>query len=104
MQNATYTTSQVSSDQLRVGTYDGGTHKARSFLRFSSQELLGRHILSANLVLRNYSSNSCTASAIRAEPISESWAIADVTWTNQPAVDATRYADYSPAKNLESRR
>jgi len=36
VQTPDYTSSQGSSDELKVGTYDGGTHKARSFLKFDN--------------------------------------------------------------------
>lgn len=102
VQNAGYTTSQVTSDELRAGTYDSGTHKARSFIKFDVAQVVNTRVLSANMVLRNFSSNSCTASAIRAEPVNASWILGDLTWANQPAVDATKFGDYSPARGYNS--
>lgn len=102
VQNAGYTTSQVSSNELRAGTYDAGAHVARSFLKFDVGEIVGTRVQSADFVMRNFSSNSCSASTIRVEPIDEAWAISDLTWSNQPAVDSSTYADYSPAKGYNS--
>ena len=35
LENPNYTTGQVASEELRVGTYDGGTHKARAYMHFN---------------------------------------------------------------------
>jgi YD repeat-containing protein len=101
-QNADYTTSQASSGELRAGTYDSGGHKARSFMHFDTTKWNGKHILSANLVLRNWYSGSCTGAAIRASRISEAWTAGNVTWGNQPAVGGSYYDDYTPAKGYTS--
>lgn len=102
--NADYTSSQVSSTELRAGSYDGGPHRARSFVKFFDGNALwgGKHVTEATLRLRNFYSGSCTGSAIRIRPIAESWIPGDVTWTNQPAVSYDRQADYSPAHGYSS--
>lgn len=97
--NADYTTSQVASAELRAGSYDGGPHRARSFVKFFDGNALwqGKHVTAATLRLRNFYSGSCTGSAIRIRPIAESWIPGDVTWADQPAVSLDRQADYAKA-------
>jgi len=103
VQNADYTSSQNTSAELRAGTYDGGGHIARSFLKFNANGTwTGKHVLSANLVLRNWYSGSCTSSAIRVQRITETWTASNVTWANQPAYGTGYQADYSPAKGYNS--
>jgi len=103
VQNADYTSSQNTSTELRAGTYDGGGHIARSFLKFNANGTwTGKHVLSANLVLRNWYSGSCTGSAIRVQRITESWTASSLTWANQPAYGTGYQADYSPAKGYNS--
>lgn len=100
VQNADYTTGQVSSAELRAGTYDGGGHVARSFMHFdglASSTWRNRHIVSAKLVMRNFYSGSCTGADIRASRITGSWVATNVTWANQPGGGAQKYADYNPA-------
>jgi RHS repeat-associated protein len=103
VQNADFTSSQTLSEELRAGTYDGGAHKARSFLRFANGDAAwdGKHILDATLTLRNFYSRSCTGAAIRASRITEDWTATNMTWANQPSVGAL-YDEYSPAKGFNS--
>ncbi|MEU8932882.1 LamG-like jellyroll fold domain-containing protein [Streptomyces sp. NPDC048409] len=60
---------------LKVGTYDGGDHKAAAFLRFSGLEttLKNAWVLSANLALYNTWSQSCTARPVTVHPITSNW-------------------------------
>ncbi len=99
VQNAEFTTGMTGSDELRAGTYDGGAHKARSFMKFNTNmsTLTGKKILSANLVVRNWLSLSCGGSAIRASVITQAWTGGTLTWANQPSVSASDDFDYSPA-------
>lgn len=101
VQNAGYTSSQVSSLELRAGTYDGGGHKARSYLRFGDGAWKGTHVTSAILRLRNFYSGSCTGSVIRVKRITEDWRLVDATF-NFPAVGSTDSADYKPAHGYNS--
>jgi RHS repeat-associated protein len=102
VQNADYTSSQSGSTELRAGTYDGGGHVARSFMRFNADGAwTNKHILTATLKLRNWYSGSCTGSAIRASRITEAWSTASISWSNQPTVGAMS-GDYSPAKGYSS--
>ncbi len=97
VQNADYTNGQVGSPELRAGTYDGGGHKARSFVDFDTANLDGKHILSATLKARNFHSGSCANGAIRANAINEQWNKDTLTWANQPGVYTGNYDDYANA-------
>lgn len=97
MQNNGFTSSQYSSEELRVGTYDGGTHLARSFLKFSSSAYSGQHVLAATLRTRNWYSASCTSKAIRVNRITSTWNSNTVTWGTQPSVTTTDESDFSTA-------
>ena len=65
-----YLDSQGGSEELRVGTYDGGTHKARSYLQFALPAgFAGTVVSAAELKLWNWYSGSCTGSAIEARRV-----------------------------------
>jgi RHS repeat-associated protein len=97
VQNADYTTSQVGSTELRAGTYDGGGHKARSFMDFDTTNLTGKHILDADLRLRNFYSGSCANGTIRAHALAQEWNKQTLTWATQPSVYPAYTADFAPA-------
>ncbi|GAA3564644.1 DNRLRE domain-containing protein [Kribbella ginsengisoli] len=80
----TYTSDQSAATELKLGTYDGGGNKAKSYLRFDNQEWLwDKQIQAATLNLWESHSYSCAAAGW------EAWRTADVTsavrWTAQPA-------------------
>ncbi|MFJ9614951.1 LamG-like jellyroll fold domain-containing protein [Streptomyces noursei] len=60
---------------LKVGTYDGGKHKAASFLRFNGveSELQNAWVLGARLSLYNTWSYSCSARPVTVHPITSNW-------------------------------
>jgi RHS repeat-associated protein len=97
VQTPDFTSSQSTSPNLVVGTYDAGTHVARSFLKFNNYSWTGKQVVSADLVLRNWQSGSCTDSPIRAARITQAWSDATLTWANQPTVSSTDYADFATA-------
>ncbi|MEU0411504.1 LamG-like jellyroll fold domain-containing protein [Streptomyces griseorubiginosus] len=70
-----YTQNFASDTVLKVGTYDGGSHKAAAFLRFTGVEstLKNAWVLGANLALYNTWSQSCTARPVTVHPITSSW-------------------------------
>ncbi len=102
-ENADFTTSQAGSDELRAGTYDGGTHKARSWLRFNTSALSGKTITSATLSLLNWWSQTCSGSAVRVSRVTSDWVgvasrgLPALTWANQPSVTYTNAADNTTA-------
>jgi hypothetical protein len=81
---STYTTDQSAATELKIGTYDSGANKARSYLRFDNQDWLwDKQIQAATLSLWEHHSYSCTAKgwvAYRVGDVSNT-----ARWTNRPA-------------------
>ncbi|MET9089663.1 DNRLRE domain-containing protein [Streptomyces sp. NPDC004237] len=85
VQTPDYTDSQISSTELKSGTYDAGTTKARSYLKFNVSPFKGKHITSATLALYSYWSSSCSPGAgTRARRITSDWSSSSITWGDQP--------------------
>jgi hypothetical protein len=89
VESQTFTTSQPGSAELRVGTFDSGATKARSFLSFTTTALSGKHITGASLRLRNWWTQACTGSQVNVYRVTAPWDTNTLTWANQPAVTAT---------------
>ncbi|MGN6132263.1 MAG: DNRLRE domain-containing protein, partial [Nocardioidaceae bacterium] len=103
VENPNYTSGQTASEELRVGTYDGGSHVARAFLHFDNlSNVQDKDVTKATLVLRNFYSGSCTGAVIRASRITSAWDGNTLTWGNQPGGGSTYAADYSPAHGYNS--
>ncbi len=102
LENPNYTSGQTSSPELRVGTYDGGGHVARSYMHFDTTTWNGTVIGSASLVLRNFYSGSCKGAAIRASRITSSWSGSTLTWANKPGGTSTHEVTYSAAHGYNS--
>ncbi|WP_405603897.1 DNRLRE domain-containing protein [Streptomyces sp. NBC_01410] len=64
-----------SATELKVGTYDGGGHKAASFLKFNGLDttLKNAFVINANLSLYNTFSYSCTARPVTVHEITSNW-------------------------------
>ncbi|MFD4598093.1 DNRLRE domain-containing protein [Streptomyces sp. NPDC058464] len=88
LESPNYTDSQRSSEELRVGTYDGGTHRARAYLKFDVSDIVGTHIVDTNLSLYSYWSSTCSTSGsgIRVRRVTSDWDSAAVTWDTVPTV------------------
>ncbi|WP_344395529.1 DNRLRE domain-containing protein, partial [Streptomyces vastus] len=86
-----YTDSQVSSTELKSGTYDAGTTKARSYLKFDVSAFKGKHITDTNLALYSYYSSTCqtTGAGTQVRRITSSWSSSDITWSAQPSTTTT---------------
>ncbi|WP_406354787.1 LamG-like jellyroll fold domain-containing protein [Streptomyces sp. NBC_00658] len=71
-----YNQNFATDQRLKVGTYDGGSHKASAFLRFTGLEttLKNAWVIGANLALYNTWSQSCTARPVTVHPITSNWA------------------------------
>jgi hypothetical protein len=76
---------QAGSSELKSGTFDGGSTKARSFVKFNLSGLHNKEIISADFSLYEFHSWSCTASQINASRVLDDWD-GSVTWSNQPSV------------------
>lgn len=87
------TSSQATSPELRVGPYNLGLTKARTYLDFDYTALAGvpagAVVTSAQLTLSNFVTGSCKGSAIRVSRITGAWTLAGVKWSAQPATTAT---------------
>jgi hypothetical protein len=88
LESPNYTDSQRSSDELRVGTYDGGTHRARAYLKFDVSDIVGTHIVDTDLSLYSYWSSTCSTSGsgIRVRRVTSDWDSSAVTWDTVPTV------------------
>ncbi|MFF7361385.1 DNRLRE domain-containing protein [Streptomyces sp. NPDC008125] len=91
VQNPDYTDSQVSSEELKSGTYDGGTDTARSYLQFDVSRFKGKHITDTNLALYSYYSASCSTAGAgtQVRQVTSSWSSSSVTWGAQPSTTTT---------------
>jgi RHS repeat-associated protein len=94
-----YTSDQSASQELKVGTYNGGGVKARSFLNFPVAPFKGKQIVSAFLSLYETWSYSCTASGILVK--SAQTASTTTRWTAQPPI-GSQYGSASFAKGHDS--
>lgn len=91
VQNPDYPDSQISSEELKSGTYDGGTDTARSYMKFDVSKFVGKHITAANLSLYNYYSATCSTSgpATLAKRVTSTWTSSGITWGAQPTTTTT---------------
>ncbi|MFE5599303.1 DNRLRE domain-containing protein [Streptomyces coelicoflavus] len=73
-------------DELKIGSYDAGTSRAISYLKFDNvtSRLKNRYILDADLRLYNVWSSSCTAQKMTVHRVTGSWSSTTVTWDNRP--------------------
>ena len=96
------TGSKAGDVELRVGTFNGGVTKARSFLQFSSQALSGKKITNADLRLYNHYSYSCTSSPTEVQRLTSPWVSTDVRWTNQPTYTTSGEGVHNVSKGYSS--
>ncbi|WP_327725016.1 DNRLRE domain-containing protein [Streptomyces europaeiscabiei] len=91
VQTPDYPDSQVSSPELKSGTYDNGTNKARSYLKFNVSAFTGKHIIDTNLALYSYYSSTCSTSGAgtQVRRITADWSSSAITWGAQPSTTAT---------------
>jgi RHS repeat-associated protein len=95
------TVSKFTNVELRAGTFDSGTTKARSLLLFNTSTLTGKHIISANLNLYEFHSYSCTAKPVNVYKVTSSWGSSTI-WSNQPTISSTIYGTLNVAKGYSS--
>jgi RHS repeat-associated protein len=96
------TSPQTGTNELRVGTFDAGVHKARSLVQFPTSTITGKKIISASVQLYNYWSYSCTPYNIYAQRVTSAWNANTVVWSNQPTVTTTDQIFVAPAKGFSS--
>ncbi|MDD1062690.1 DNRLRE domain-containing protein [Streptomyces cocklensis] len=97
VQTPDYPDSQVSSEELKSGTYDAGSDVARAYLKFDVSPFTGKHIQSATMSLYNYYSATCGTSgaATNALRITSSWSSTALTWGTRPSTTTTNQAGNS---------
>ncbi|WP_123307191.1 DNRLRE domain-containing protein [Cellulomonas sp. PhB143] len=101
----TYVQSDMTSDrsqetELRVGTFDGGTTKARSFMNVTLTPIHGQQITSASLKLWQYHSYSCTP---RSWQVQDTGLVdKDTRWTHQPTWTSKVWATSSDTRGYSS--
>ncbi|WP_316744444.1 DNRLRE domain-containing protein [Streptomyces sp. MK7] len=80
-------TNFAGDDELKIGSYDAGTNRAISYLKFDNvtSQLKDRYILNADLGLYNVWSSSCSAQDMTVRQVTGSWSSTTVTWNNRPA-------------------
>ncbi|MCG8927447.1 RHS repeat-associated core domain-containing protein [Lentzea sp. CC55] len=94
-----YSTDQSASPELKLGTYNGGAVKARSFLHFATAPFKNKQILSANLFLFETWSYSCTPSAYVVK--SAQLASTATRWTSQPTI-GSQYGSATAARGHDA--
>lgn len=94
--------SKAGDPELRVGTFNGGALKSRSFLRFESSVLDGKKITKAELRMHNYHSYSCTSAPVKVQRVTTAWISTDVRWTAQPSVTTSGEGENNVSKGYSS--
>ncbi|TCO41051.1 RHS repeat-associated protein [Kribbella antiqua] len=95
-----YTTDQSASPELRLGTYNGGAVKARSFVHFPTAPFKNKQIRSAVLQLWETYSASCTPTTF--EVHSSDLASTSSRWGSQPTYSSTVSGSVQVAKGYSS--
>jgi RHS repeat-associated protein len=90
-----------SSSELLLGTFDGGSTRARTYLRFRNTAWVGKQIISSSLKLYETWSYSCNARAIHLYPI-DSPVTGSWSWAKQPVVTGLATNSLSVAKGYSS--
>nr|WP_239149242.1 DNRLRE domain-containing protein [Streptomyces sp. SID12501] len=91
IQTPDYTDSQVSSQELKSGTYDAGADLARSYLKFDVSKFAGKHITDTNFALYNYYSSTCATdgAGTTVRRITSDWSSTSLTWATRPSSSGT---------------
>lgn len=95
-------TPQHGSNELRVGTFNGGATVARSYLKFVTDSITGKKINSADIAIHNWWSWSCDARPVYAQRVTGYWDSTNLVWSNQPPVTTTGQQSLSSAKGFSS--
>ncbi len=95
-----YNTSRYTEQQLKAGTYDGGSHRAASYLRFNAMvdELSDHKIFGAKLYLFNHWSYSCTPSPVYVHEVTQSWSQKSISNYPGPSYNSTPLGSESFAR------
>ncbi|WP_181803995.1 DNRLRE domain-containing protein [Streptomyces shenzhenensis] len=95
-----YTDSQISSPELKSGTYNSGSTIARSYLKFDVSDFVGTDIVDTNLALYSYWSSTCSTSGsgTQVRRITSSWSSSTITWGDEPSSTSTGAVTSKAAK------
>lgn len=95
-----YNTSRYSEQELKAGTYNGGSTRAASYLKFNSlvSELRNHEILAARLYLFNHWSYSCTPKPVYVHEVTQAWDHKTISNFPGPSYNSTALADKSFAR------
>ena len=93
--------SYASNPELKSGTYNGGTNKLRTLMKFDSSPISGTQVLSATLRLYETWSPSCTARPVNIYRATSDWSLA-VTWNTRPSTNGFLQASANVAKGHDS--
>ncbi|MEH0419384.1 DNRLRE domain-containing protein [Streptomyces sp. B21-083] len=91
IQTPDYPDSQVSSQELKSGTYDAGADLARSYLKFDMSKFAGKHITDTNFALYSYYSSTCATNGAgtTVRRITSDWSSTSLTWGTRPSSSGT---------------
>lgn len=91
IQTPDFPDSQISSQELKSGTYDGGADLARSFMKFDVSKFAGKHITDTNFALYSYYASTCATngSGTTVRRITSTWTSAGLTWATRPGSTGT---------------
>jgi len=90
-----------SDPELKSGTYNGGSNKLRTLMRFDSSPISGTHVLAATLKLYESWSWSCTARQVNIYRATSSWS-GSVTWNTRPSTNGFLQASANVAKGHDA--
>jgi hypothetical protein len=95
-----YPDSQISSAELKSGTYNGGDTIARSYLKFDVSDFVGTDIVDTNLALYSYWSSSCSTagSGTQVRRITSTWSSSTIAWGSEPSSTSTGAVTSTAAK------
>lgn len=76
-----FTNDYSGDSEAKIGTYDGGSHKAKAFMGFGSvsSDLKNEYVVGTDLYLYNSYSYSCKSAPVYVYPITESWSVSTTT-------------------------
>lgn len=95
-----YTTSRYKEQELKAGTYNGGSTRTASYLKFNSMvsELRHHQIYGAELYLFNHWSYSCTPAPVYVHEVTQSWDHKSISNFPGPSYNSTALGSKSFAR------
>lgn len=94
--------SKAGDQEIRVGTFNGGSLKSRSLLQFGSTAMAGKKITKAELRLNNYYSYSCSSASVKVQRLTTAWTSSEARWTKQPSATTSGEGSLNTSKGYSS--